>query len=89
METISIFKAFGEVMSHGSYWLWLFMALAVCAATYFFVLKEDIEKGGWTMYTILISFACIVLFFAALLIAPCEMAANTTVEQAARGVYIR
>lgn len=86
---ISIIEGFGHAMSFAGYWVWLAIALATVFCAWRFIVKPDTDANGWSLKHLLILFVAAALILSALLIAPAEIAANTTKEQAARGVYIR
>lgn len=83
---------FGTAMSHcfstTSYIVWLVIGSAVLAVDVVYCLRKynsgDLDSGAIT-WRIVIGLA---IFLACLLARPAEIAANTTVEQAARGAWI-
>ena len=88
MEYISLGEAFAHCAQSTSYWVWLLISLAFLGTAVFVCIKKyqngDLE-GKEVVKFILIPLAA---FLFALLMRPTEVAANTTKEQAARGVYI-
>lgn len=88
-DNISFGQAWKYAWTLPGYYLPL-IAVVLLSAVLGFFLKKDYEKqGGWTGVHIAILAAIVIGFAAALLAAPASIAANTTIEQAARGVYIR
>lgn len=93
VDKISFGQAWGHVVTFGSYWQWLGLSFIPVVAYALYLI------GAWPFKTInpnkdaeisgFIVFVCVALVAAALLIPPAECAANTTIEQAARGVFIR
>lgn len=87
-DYITFGQAFSHCASTGSYWLWVGIALLVSGVTLFFLFRAYGKSQDWSGGYTLVLFACVVILFLAFLMRPAEVAANTTVEQAARGVYI-
>jgi hypothetical protein len=87
-DNVSWGQAFGHV-SH-SFWYWFFAVITfiVLAVNFYFSLesyaKGEIDGGQFALRLIV----CLVIFAFAFLFRPCEVAANTTVEQAARNHWI-
>ena len=86
-ENISILEAFKHCASTGSYWLWIAIAVVI------FIgggigLKKSYDKEGWSTGKNFVLFVLIALLLSSILATPADIAANTTKEQAARGVYI-
>lgn len=77
--------AFNHVSHSFSYWLWIIVTIVVTAVYVYFTSKS---KNGWDLGKTLVLFALLVLFMLAFFMRPSEVATGTTVEQAARGVYI-
>jgi phosphoglycerol transferase MdoB-like AlkP superfamily enzyme len=92
MRNLLLEIGFGQAWAHAasyfSYWLWLILSLAVAGASYYFISK-NVRHKGWSTIQIIAIGVALALVLAALLIPPATIAANTTPEQAARGVYIR
>lgn len=86
-ENISLGEAFKHCASTGSYWLWLAIALVIfiggCIG-----LKKSYDNDGWSTGKNFVLFVLIGILISAILLRPADIAANTTKEQAARGVYI-
>lgn len=78
-------QAFNHVAHSFSYWFFIAVTVLAVAAYIIIVSKSD---DGWNQGRVLVLFVLLALFLMALLMRPSEVAANTTVEQAARGVYI-
>lgn len=88
-DNISFGQAWGYAATFGSYWLWLVLALLGCGAAGWFLQRNYSKSQNWSGGQTAIVVVLLALFLAALLATPASIAANTTVEQAARGVYIR
>ena len=88
MENITINEAFAHVAKSPAYWVWLIVAFVFCVGVIYKAAKGyingDVEGRQVAFYGII----AIAIFMFAALFRPCEIAANTTKEQAARGVYI-
>lgn len=84
VDNITFGQAWAHVATFGSYWVWLFFS-AVPVVIY--VVYLVVNKNSELKLPIL--FALLAIFLFGLLYAPAECAANTTIEQAARGVFIR
>ena len=86
-ENISLLEAFKHCASTGSYWLWLAISVVIfiggCVG-----LKKSYDKDGWSTGKNYVLFVLIALLLSAILLRPTSISANTTKEQAARGVYI-
>lgn len=82
---------FGQAFNHvsQSFTYWLFVVLTTAGTGLFFYKAIQANKSGADGRGLaLLAFVFIVLTAFAWLYRPCEVAANTTVEQAARGVFI-
>jgi hypothetical protein len=86
-ENISILEAFKHCASTGSYWLWIAIAVVIFIGG-FIGLKKSYDKEGWSTGKNFVLFVLIALLLSSILARPADIAANTTKEQAARGVYI-
>lgn len=88
MENITLGQAFGHVAQSTSYWVWLIIASLLLAGVVYKLIKGyasgDFDGRQVAFYGII----ALAIWAFALLMRPCEVAANTTKEQAARGVYI-
>jgi hypothetical protein len=87
-DNISFGQAWGYSFGLGAYWIWLILAVAALLVGGY-LLKKVHAAGKWSGGHTAIVAVLVALVFAALLATPASIAANTTVEQAARGVYIR
>ena len=87
MDNISILEAFKHCASTGSYWIWLVIGVVIFIGGSI-GLKKSYDKEGWSTGKNYILFALIALLLSSILARPADIAANTTKEQAARGVYI-
>lgn len=88
-DNISFGKAWSYAWTLPAYYIWVIIAVVGGALAGYFLKKDYEKKGGWNGLHTVIMIVIVVAFFAALLAAPAGIAANTTVEQASRGVYIR
>lgn len=84
-DNVGLSAAFGHVTSTGSYWLGIAIAVVICLGIVFGMWKSY-QKGG-DINTIFVALIVAIMMFA-IMMRPCEIAVNTTVEQAARGVWI-
>ena len=82
-EPIGLSAAFAYCAGLTSYWVWGIATTLVVGVVLYLYFKKVDKKSNFVL------FAAIALIAAAWLYAPSEVAWNTTVEQAARGVYIR
>lgn len=89
MENISLGQAFAYAFTLTSYWVWLVIGLVVVAIGFYTLKKNYDRTQEWTLFKGFIAFALVCILAAAIFAAPTSIAANTTKEQAARGVYIR
>ena len=83
--------SFGQAFSHvsQSFTYWLFSILTTLAVIVFFPLAIKANKKGVSGQALgVVAFVLMVLCAFAWLFRPAEVAANTTVEQALRGIYI-
>ena len=87
-DNITVGQAFNHVSQYFSYWVWIIPASILLTVGVFLIIKRyrDCEINGWqvAMYF----FITLTINLCVWLIRPCDVAANTTVEQAARGVFI-
>jgi hypothetical protein len=86
--TITIGQALGVCFHRASYVIPLIISLIVSGGGIYALVKKYQRDQDWTVGDSLIAFALLAIFLFALLYVPAEMAANTTVEQYNRGVYI-
>ncbi len=84
-DNITWGTAFNHVSQSFYYWLWVVLAVAAAVA---YVWAITTSKDGWNQTRVLILFVALALVMASIMYLPSEIAANTTVEQAARGVFI-
>lgn len=87
-DEISFGKAFSYCTTLFSYWLWIIIASALAIGGGIVLYKQYKKNASWEVGYSVILFVLVALFAAAWLYLPAEIAANTTPEQAARGVYI-
>jgi uncharacterized membrane protein len=88
MENISFMEAWGHAASFFSYWAWLIPATLLMIFGYWRAYQLYQNEGGWKVAYSVALFVVTAIFAYALLATPAEVAANTTVDMAARGVYI-
>lgn len=88
-DNISFGQAWGAAASHGSYWAWVIGAAIVCGGAAYVMIRNYKKTQDWGPGKNILLLVLLALFLVALLYPPAEIAANTTVEQASRGVYIR
>ena len=84
-DNITWGQAFSHVSGSFGYWLWVFVAFTALVVYIGIITKS---KEGWNQGKVLVLFLFLALFMFSVMYLPSEIAANTTVEQAARGVYI-
>lgn len=87
-DNITFGQAFSHCASTLSYWLWLIPLGIVMLTGWYFTWRAYSNDQEWTTGKTLICFGLFALFMVSLFMMPAEIAANTTVEQAARGVFI-
>ena len=87
-DYITVGQAFNHVSLSFSYWIWIIPAMLGLIIGGYKLIKgySDGEIEGKTVG--FYGFVLVALNLCAWLIRPCDVAANTTVEQAARGVFI-
>lgn len=89
-DNISFGHAFRYCTSLFWYWFWVVIAVVLGGGGIYFGLWRNYQKKqDWSGGHSVVLFIIVALIFAAFLATPASVAANTTVEQAARGVYIR
>lgn len=86
-KTISLGKAFAHCASTGSYWAWLGVALLIVIIGAI-IIKKSLKTSDWSTGHIIGIFGLLVILLLAIFLRPEDIAANTTEEQAARGVFI-
>jgi hypothetical protein len=84
IDNITFSQAWGHVAGFASYWVWLILSAVPLVLYIAYII---VDKNSELKLPILAALLAIFLF--GLLYAPAECAANTTIEQAARGVFIR
>ncbi len=84
VDNITFSQAWGHVAGFASYWVWLALSALPLIGYIIYLIKD---KNSELKLPVLFVVLAIFLFF--LLYDPAECAANTTIEQAARGVFIR
>lgn len=82
-DNITFGQAFSKVSRSFSYWLWIVIACLPLVVYLGITLWGKVEE-----FKLPILFVLVAVLLIAIFMRPCEVAANTTVEQAARGVYI-
>ena len=84
-ENVGLAAAFGHVVTTGSYWVGIAAAIVICLGIVY-AMYQSYQKGGDVNIIFVALIAAILMF--AVMMRPCELAVNTNVEQAARGVWI-
>jgi len=84
IDTITFSQAWDHVTSFSSYWWWLAGSAVPLIGYIIYLVKY---KNSQLSLPIL--FVCLAILAAGILYAPAECAANTTIEKASRGVFIR
>lgn len=87
-DNITLGQAFDHVSKSFGYWVFIILAAAIGGYVAFRVIKQYEKTQDWTTGNSLAIFAILVVLSLTIFMRPCEVAANTTVEQAARGVFI-
>ncbi len=82
-DNVTFGQAWNHVSQSFSYWLWLVVAVVASAIAIYKKSKSENTDGIHVYYGLAALFILLTL-----LVRPCEVAANTTVEQAARGAWI-
>lgn len=86
-EYITLGEAFNHCFETTSYWVYLGIGVLVFLVG-IFGLKKSYDKEGWGTGKILVLFLLLAILLTVILLRPTSISANTTKEQAARGVYI-
>lgn len=86
-DNISFSEAWAYATGVTSYWVWLILTVLLLGAAGYWV-KKDYDKKGGNVLQVLVIVVALAFFLGALLGKPASVAANTTKEQAKRGVYI-
>lgn len=84
-DNITWGTAFNHVSKSGSYWFFIAF-ITVILGLYIYGTQK--KGDGWDGKAFLFAFLILAALMIAIFIRPSEVAANTTVEQAARGVWI-
>lgn len=87
-DNISFGQAFHYCTTLGGYWGWIVAAGLIAAIGGFLLYRKYQRDQDWSKGMSGVLFVLVGLILAAFLYLPAEIAANTTVEQAIRGVYI-
>lgn len=88
-DNISFGQAFSYCSTLTGYWVWVIIAVAAAIGIGIYLYKNYQKTQEWSGGKGVILMVCLALILCSILIPPANVAANTTVEQAARGVYIR
>jgi|RhiMetdeSRZDD1v2_1073273.scaffolds.fasta_scaffold04435_28 hypothetical protein len=88
MENISFTRAWAYCFSTTSYVLWLIAATIISAGIIYALVRKYKKEQDWSTGNSLWLFAALIIFIAALLVRPGEIAANTTTEQFNKGIII-
>lgn len=84
-DNITWGTAFAHVSHSFGYWIFIIIFALVLG---YYIYSVQKARNGWTGKEFLIAFGIFAALMIAIFIRPSEVAANTTVEQAARGVWI-
>jgi peptidoglycan/LPS O-acetylase OafA/YrhL len=87
-DNISVSQAMHHCAHTFYYWLWIVITAILFAGLSLGFYVNYKQGGDWTVGTTIILIVVFALLITAILMRPCEIAANTTVEQAARGAFI-
>jgi hypothetical protein len=87
-KNISLGQAFAHCASTDSYWIWIIIAVVVSITAGMILTRANSKSEVNPMVKMLVYFAIAALILCSIFVRPCTIAANTTQEQAARGVYI-
>lgn len=87
-DNISFGAAFAHVAASFSYWAWVIVAGLAAGVIIYRMVRNYRTSQEWTAGHSVILFFVMALLLFTILYRPTEVAANTTNEQAARGVYI-
>lgn len=88
-DPIGLPAAFTYCATLVSYWVWVIIGTIVSAVALYLNYKWYKAEGKILVWHIIILFLSLCLLLFSWGYAPSEVAWNTTVEQAARGVYLR
>jgi energy-coupling factor transporter transmembrane protein EcfT len=86
-ENITLGEAFSHCFGTTSYWVYVAIGIIVFLVGAF-GLKKSYDKEGWSAGKSFVLFLLLGILLTSILLRPTDIAANTTKEQAARGVYI-
>lgn len=87
-DYITLGQAFSHVAKSFGYWVWIIVVALGSSVFWFKFLKGKAGHNPGLGTTLPLMFATLLLLMIAIFMRPCEVAANTTVEQMLRGVYI-
>lgn len=87
-KTISLGQAFAHCAGTGSYWLWIVIVVIASAITAFLLTRANDKTEVNPMVKMVIYFAIAAAILCSIFVRPCSVAANTSVEAAARGNYL-
>lgn len=88
MKEISLSEAFSYCLTQPSYVVWLIIGVVISAAAIYFALRSYQKNQDFTGFQLGCWIVGVCVFLFSLLYRPTKIKANTTPEQAARGVYI-
>jgi hypothetical protein len=87
-DSISFGRAWSHCLGTTSYLVWLVLGVGVSAFGGWKLWKDYDKNQSWTVGHQLAVFAILIILALSILYRPSEIAANTTNEQADRGVFI-
>jgi hypothetical protein len=86
-EYITLGEAFNHCFGTTSYWVYLALGVLIFLVG-ILGLKKSYDKEGWGTGKSFVLFLLLGILLTSILLRPTDIAANTTKEQAVRGVYI-
>lgn len=88
VKSISLSQAFAHCASTGSYWWGLGIVLAIVIAVIIGIIVFEKSAEVNPFVKMFLVFACMAAILMAVFMRPCDVAANTSEEMAAKGHYL-